>query len=252
MAKKTLLEIVQDILNDISSDSVNSIDDTEESTMVAQIVRSTYEAMMSNRNWSHQKQTIAITPYSDSTLPTHMKIVENIKELIFLNYDKATASDTRKRYSEVKWLEPDVFLFRTNQENDSASNVLTVLDPSGIELFIRNDKAPTYYTSFDDETLVFDSYDSDVDSTLQGSKFQSQAYVMPSWTHTDDAVPDLPEESFSALIEEAKSKSAWKLKSEADQKAEQEATRQHRWLSRKEWSINGGIKYPNYGRTPRK
>ena len=49
--KYTLLEIVQEILSDMDSDEVNSIDDTVESQQVASIVRSAYMAIMSNRNW---------------------------------------------------------------------------------------------------------------------------------------------------------------------------------------------------------
>lgn len=252
MAKMTLLEIVQDIANDISSDFVNSIEDTEESQMIAQIVKSTYLAMMSNRNWPHQKKTVSLTSYGDSSYPVHMRVVEDIKELIFVNYDKKKTGETRKQYGKVKWIDSDQFLFKTNQNNSDDSTVDTIVDPSGIEIFIRNDKAPEYYTSFDDETLVFDSYDSSVDTVLQASKFQTQAYVMNSWVNSDDAVPDLPSEAFTALLEEAKSRAALKLAKEADQKAEQEAGRQHRWLSRKAWQVNGGIKYPNYGRTTKK
>ena len=38
----------------------------------------------------------------------------------------------------------------------------------------------------------------------------------------------------------------------ANQKAEQKAARQQRWLSRKAWRIEGGIEYENYGRSFRK
>jgi hypothetical protein len=252
MAKLTLLEIVQDILNDISGDFVNSIDDTEESQQVAQIVKSTYFAMMSNRNWPHLSKTVGLTAYGDSSYPVHMKTVEDIKELIFLNYNKIKVGETRLKYESVKWKDPDQFLYLINQRNNDASNVDVILDPSGIQLLVRNDKAPDFFTSFDDETLVFDSYDSAIDSTLQASKFQAKAYVMPAWVHDDAAIPDLPSEAFTALQEEAKSRSSMKLPKEPDQKAEQEATRQHRWLARKAWQVNGGIKYPNYGRKPRK
>ena len=51
--KYTLLAIVQEILSDMDSDEVNSIDDTVESQQVASIVRSAYMAIMSNRNWAH-------------------------------------------------------------------------------------------------------------------------------------------------------------------------------------------------------
>lgn len=252
MSKMTLLEIVSDILNDMSSDFVNSIDDTEESQQIAQIVKSTYFAMMSNRNWPHLKKAISLSAFGGSAYPTHMRVNEDIKELTFLNYNKIKTGETRKRYEAVKWEEPDSFLYRINQENSDETFVDIVTDPSGIELLIRNDKAPTYYTSFDDDVVVFDSYDSAVDTILQSSKFQGQGYVLPSWSHTDAAVPDLPAEAFTALLEEAKSRASVKLNQEADPKAEQEAGRQHRWLSRKAWQVNGGIKYPNYGRTSRK
>lgn len=70
---------------------------------------------------------------------------------------------------------------------------------------------------------------------------------MPTWTHLDDAVPDLPDEAFTLLKEEAKSRAMLRLKQVADQKSEQEARRQNQWLSRKQWRVNGGVKYPNYG-----
>ena len=54
----TLLEMVQDILNDIDSDPVNSIDDTEESVQIAQIIKTSYFALSTNRNWPHQKKLI--------------------------------------------------------------------------------------------------------------------------------------------------------------------------------------------------
>lgn len=248
MAKPTLLEIVQEILSDMDSDDVNSISDTEEAGQVATIIKSTYDAMMSNRNWPHTRKAINLTASGDSLLPTHMELAEEIKEMISVYYEKHKLDETRLRYEPVKWLEPDDFLRYTNKRNSDADNVMTVEDPSGIQLLIINDKAPTYYTSFDDSTLVFDSYDSEVDSTLQSSKTQARAYTMPELLIDDDTVPDLPKEAFAALIEEAKSKCMLKLKQMEDIKAEQESGRQTRWLSRKAWRAHGGIRYPDYGR----
>lgn len=252
MAKMTLLEIVQDILNDLDSDEVNSIDDTFESAQVAQMVKSTYLAMMSNRNWAHLRRGIQIAASGAASTPTHMNVQQGIKEICFINYNCIEDGETRKKYKEMKYLHPDDFLRLVNQRNNDESNVDVILDPSAIELLIRNDINPTYYTSFDDETLVFDAYDSAVEATLQQSKIQAVAYVMPEWTHTDTAIPDLPEEAFTALLEEAKSRAMFKLKQTNDAKAEQEAGRQHRWLARKNWAVQGGVRYPDYGRKSRK
>lgn len=246
--KLTLLEMVQDILSDMESDEVNSFDDTTEGIQVAQILRTTYYAMMSNRNWPHTRKAISLVPSNSVGKPTHMRIDDNVKEVLFINYNGERSTDDKKMYKEVKWLEPDHFLRYTNSRSSAEDNVETVTDYSGIELLIVNDKAPQYYTSFDDKHVVFDSYDKQVDNTLQESKVQAAGYVIPEWKHRDDFVPDLPIEAFPALLEEAKSRAMLKLKQVQDIKAEQEASRQQRWLSRKAWSVNGGIRYPNYGR----
>lgn len=250
--KKTLLEIVQDILSDMDGDNVNSIFDTVESTQVAQIVRSTYEAMMTNREWPHLRKMVGLTSSGDPALPTHMLLPADCKRLISLNYNKAKVGELRKKYEPIKYVDPDSFLIASNQENSTLPEVDVIVDPSGIELLIRNDRPPTRYTSFDDNTVVFNSYDSSVDATLQESKVQARGEVYASWTHQDSFIPDLPAEAFPALIEEAKSKASMKVRQVQDVKAEQEAGRQQRWLSRKGWRVAGGIRYPDYGRNSRK
>lgn len=246
--KMTLLDIVQDILNDMDGDVVDSIDDTVESEQVAQIVKSTYYSIINNRNWPHTKQAITITQSGGTARPTYVTVNEDIKELLYINYNCAKNGETRKLYTKMKWLETDDFLRVTNNRNNDNSNVDVIQDVSGIELLIYNDRAPTYFTSFDDETIIFDSYDITVDSTIQASKMQAEAYVIPSWTHSNTFIPDLPSEAFTALLEEAKSRAMFKLKQTNDVKAEQESRRQQRWLSRKAFTVKGGVKYPNYGR----
>jgi hypothetical protein len=249
---KTIIEIVQDILNDMDGDEVNSISDTTESLQVAEIVKSTYDAMMANRDWPHTKKLITLVPFTDNSLPTHVEVNRNVKRLLFVNYDMARAGDTRKKFGPVTYKEPDAFLRMLNGRNDAESNVDVIQDPSGVTLNIRNDIPPTYYTSFDDRNLVFDSYDSDVDDTIQEQKIQAMGYIIPKLILTDDAIPDLPEEAFPRLIEEAKSRASLKLRQVQDVKSEQESARQDRWLARNVWTVKGGIKYPNYGRRGKK
>lgn len=247
--KYTLLDIVSDILSDMDGDYVDSINDTDEATQVAQIVKTTYQALMSNRNWSHTARLIHLTASSDSLLPTHMSIDEQFKELISVYYDSKKDGETRIRYEQIKYLDPDAFLRLINARNSDDVNTLTVADPSGIQLLILSNKAPQYFTSFDDNTLVFDSYDAAVDSILQAAKTQARAYVIPTFEMVDTYIPDLPDEAFSLLIEESKSKAMFKLKQTQDIKAEQEAGRQNRWLSRKNWRAHEKDIYPyNYGR----
>ena len=250
--KRTLLDLTQSILSDIDGDEVNSIVDTFESEQVASILKESFLSMSSNRNWPLHKQAAQIASLGDVTKPTHMKVAEEVKELVLLKYNKTREGETRLRYESVDYKDNDTFLRKINQENSDADNIQIVTDPSGVQLLIRNDTQPTIYTSFDDETIVFNSYNSAVDSSIQESKTQAIAYVMPSWTHTDEGIVDLPDDAFSALLNEALSRASLRLRQTSDQKAEQEVGRQQRWLSRKGWKVGGGLVYPNYGRKSRK
>lgn len=251
MAKLSLLEMVVDILNDMDSDEVNSIEDTIESIQVAQILKTTYFNMLGTRNWPHLRQLLTFSNSGTTDRPTHLRVKDDVKELDFVNYNKQKQDETRRRYTCIKYLEPDEFLRMTNQRNNENDNVDVVVDNTGIELLIYNDRYPDYYTSFDDQWLVFDSYDSAIDSTLVAAKVQAQGYVEPTWTLDDSFIPDLPSEAFPALLAEAKSTAFLALKQVANEKAEQQAGRSNRWLSRKAWKVNGGLKYPNYGRRTR-
>lgn len=250
--KKTLLEIVQDILNDMDSDEVNSIDDTVESQQTAQIVKTCYYEMLANRNWPHMRKIVQLDGLSNLDKPNYLKLPDNLKELSFFKYEKQKLDETKTILQDVIYKEPEDFLYFISSRNSDNSNVDTVIDFSGSKLLILNNVAPQYWTSFDDVYVVTDSYNSEVDDTLQKSKSQCVAYIVPSWTNEDTFIPDLPIDAFPALIEEAKSTAFVSLKQMANQKAEQKAARQNRWLSRKSWRAHGGIVYPDYGRKGRR
>ena len=248
MAKPTLLEIVQSILNDINGDEVNSISDTEESEQVAEHVKHAYRAIVSRTEWPHTRRAVALNPRSDANYPTHMTVKEELKELISVRYNNAKDGETRRNYEDVLWCPPDEFLRRINRRDNTATNVDIVIDDSGIELLIKNDKGPEWFTSFDDVNLVFDSFDSAVDNSLQQSKLQAQGYIIPAFTVADNFVPDLPADAFAFLIEDSVSRVQYKMREFRDMKAEMETTKQSRRMSRKAWTSGGGIGYRDYGR----
>jgi hypothetical protein len=248
--KMTLLEMTQDIMSDMDSDVINSIDDTDESRQVAQILKTTYFAMQSTRNWPSTKELIPLTNLGQTDRPNYLFGVSEIKELdlMIMNYDKRKAGETRTRFDPVIYLYPDEFLRKVNQYNSDESNTQTIADASGVTYSIMNDRAPSHFTSFNDKSLAFNSYDIGVDTTLQSAKVQAFGYVTPDWTHTDNSTPVLPDEAFISLLEEAKVKAMFKLKQTQDPTAMAEARRQKTWLSRKAFKVKGGVRYPNYGR----
>ena len=240
--------MVQDIMSDMDTDEVNSIFDTVESEQVASIVKRSYINLMSTRNRAHLSKLIQFNTITNYTKPTHLRMPDNVKELEFLNYDVRKDGETKRSYKEIEYLEPIEFLFKLNGRDSDNEDIVIVDNGGGVELLIDKTTKPKYWTSFDDRDIVFDSYDNTVDSVLQNSKVQAKAYMTPTWTMEDDFVPDLPSEAFSNLVEEAKSTSFLVLKQMNNAKAEANAQRQARWLSRKSWSAKGGIQFAKFGR----
>lgn len=240
--------MVSDILNDMDSDEVNSIDDTVEAGQVAQIIRTCYFEMIGNRNWPHLRKLLQLEASNELSKPNYLILPARLKELVSIRYDVSKQDSTDVNIKEIKYKDSEDFLRLISHRKSSNTNITSVTDYSGINLLIANDVGPTYWTSFDDKHLVCDSYDKNVDDTLKKSKTECIAYITPTWERSDDSVPDLPIEAFPALLEEAKSTAFLTLKQMANSKAEQKATRQQRWLSRKAWSAEGSIRYPNYGR----
>ena len=151
--KRTLLELTQSILNDLDGEAVNSIFDTEEAIQYANVVRDTYFNIVAARQTPEHDELLKLTALSDSTKPTILKYPVNLKEIRLFEYDG----------KEVYWKDPIRFL--DNLPNADDPNVVTFTDPvSGIVLTCRSDKGPRYYTSFDNEYLICDSFDLSVDT----------------------------------------------------------------------------------------
>jgi hypothetical protein len=251
MAKMTLLEMTQDILSDMDSDEVNSINDSVESLQVAQIIKTTYYNIIDGRDYDFLYELFQLDASGTSSRPTHMRLPENIIDLKYIKYNCKTLTDTKDKYLKIKYLMPEDFMEVVDSRDSSKSNVTVVTDPTGISINVMNDKAPEYFTSFDDENLVFDSYDSQVDSTLQNNKTQCHGKRSVAFTLLDTFTPDLPVQMFSYLLAEAKSTAFVTLKQMPNAKAEQISNSQKRRMSQDAWRVKNGIHYPNYGRSVR-
>lgn len=248
MAKMTLLEMVQDILSDMVSDEVNSIDDTVEAQSVANIIKTTYYSMLANRNWPHTRKLVQLESSGSIDRPNYVRLPSSLKELISIEYDCKKLGAVNSDFRELKYKYPDEFLRMVSSRKSGDANVKTVIDFSGVKLLILTDKAPEYYTSFDDDYVVFDSYDSAIDTTIVQAKTGCIAYLTPDWVRENEAIPDLPVDAFPALLSEAKSASFYNIKQMTNEKEEIKSGKQSRWLARKAWRTHGGVRTEDYGR----
>lgn len=247
----TLIEIVRDILNDLDSDDVNGLHDTVESSQITQIVRTCYYELLANRNWPHMRKLVQLEASGTTSKPNYLRLPERLKELSLVKYDVRKEDAQSALYADLKYLEPEEFLIKVSV-NTGNTPVSEVIDFSGTRLYIANNRAPQYWTSFDDTYIVTDSYNKEIDDTLKKDKTQALAYIIPAWNATEDFVPDLPMDAFPLLLEEAKSTAFLALKQMANQKAEQKVSRQQRWLSRKAWRAEGSVKFKDFGRKGRR
>jgi hypothetical protein len=227
----------------MDSEAVNSISDTVEAQQIASVVEDTYYNIISAREIPEHKQLLQITPLSDSTKPTHFHYPTNTKEIEKLFYNIGTSG---ANWSEVRFVEPLDFL---NRMDEQASGVVVVTDVAGgTPLYIRNDRMPSYYTSFDDYHIVMDSYDATVESTLQQSKTRAYGTVYPTFSQTDNFEPDLDDTMLPYLLAEAKSTCFSLFKSGSDPKIEQAARRLKSYTQNDMFRTKRENKRPHYGR----
>jgi hypothetical protein len=234
MAKLTLLEMVGNILSSMDSDAVNSISDTIEGEQVAEFVREAYYDLMSQREWPFLKQKTTLLGLGDTNNPTHMQMPTNSNKLYWVKYNGV----------EITYLDPKEF-------DDMVSMRVEQTGVVNADKFVIN-RDPLYWTSYDDETMVFDGYDSAVDTTLVGNKSSAYVLSIAQWTHEDSFIPDIPEKFFPTLLAEAKASCFLNLKQQGNAREERKAQRGRVMLRNEAWrNEKGEAKYNsliNYGR----
>ena len=242
--KKTLLEIVQNILSDMDSEDVNTISDTLEAQQVAGVVEDTFYNLVSTREIPEHHGLIKLTGLSDSNFPTHFIFPDNVKSISNLWYDSSELGTFE--YNEIVWVSPEVFLDRTDSRSTGYTSVAD--KTGGTNLRIGNTQMPTFYTSFDDEYVVLDSHNSTVDTTLTAAKVRALGDTIPTFSQTDAYVPDIDATMFPYLIAESKSVCFSLFKGGPDPKVDQAARRQKSYVQNDMYRNKMENKRPKYGR----
>ena len=192
MAKKTVLDIVQRILSDADGDNVNSISDTVESEQAAQVVQAVYERIIYEYDLEVVEKAIRLNATSSAT-PTIMGRPEGLHDVEWVRYDTRESASDDPRFTFIMYSPPSDFINRQAQLSPSATNVTTVALESLYELPVYNDRAPRYWTQLDGpDTLIFDGYNSALETNLQASKSLAYGDVDNTITLADATEPDLP------------------------------------------------------------
>lgn len=183
----TKLMIVQRVLNAIDSDEVTSVGETVESEQVGMLVDAAYDMILSEFPWPHlrDRRQLEVTPVANQ-----MKIPTGIMTVNSIRYNKA----------DVDYIEP----LDMEIELDSLDPLEDNVDDSGA----YTDRDPTKWTSYDDEFIIFNSYD----GTLAASLTSVDTYKTPAPMTEDTEYPDLPERFHPILADQAVADSFYNLK----------------------------------------
>ena len=286
--KYSLLDMTQDILSAMSSDEVNSISDTVESMQVATIIKNKYYDIVARGDLPEHNQVFQLNPSLDSTNPVLMTIPDGIGRVEWVKYFDTSTTDSQGEsdtsfdhdlnvdvtnslsstgtamagYKYVTMLPVQQFLDMTVQFNPTDDDVasFTFNDisnsfPGGFKFYYKTDKTPQYCCILSNFYVIFDAYDSNQDSTLQGAKTMCFGQVVPTFQMVDTFIPDLDAQQFPLLLNESKSLAFYELKQQPHVLADKEIKRQ--WSTvQKNKSINNRPTYFNeladFGRSPGK
>lgn len=207
MAKMTVLEMTQNILAAMDSDNVNSIDDTQEATDVAEFIKEAYFSILSESDdWPFLRTLSALDGLGDTDNPTKMEIPEDVNKIKWVKYNK----------KDVTYIKPkdfkDMLDLRVQSDNVDENGFATNQDP-------------VYWTTYDDHYVIFDGYNSDVESTLTTGNSTIYCAVAPAWTHDNEYTPNLPEKFFPFLLAEAKASCFLNIKQQGNNREERKANR---------------------------
>lgn len=209
--KYTLLRIVQEYQDRTSGFAVDSIFDSDETQQVATIAESVYYDLEDKLRESEFTSNLILANHvGDTNKPNYLQLPSKLHRV---NQSKMSYLVDGK-YKELMYLEPQEFLDLCIDNDNNLPNTELIQDFSGVLLPIVNNQAPSFFTSFDGRYLVTDSYDSDVDTTLQASKTRIFGSMSQVFLLEDDFEIPLPEhlhplyrdmvlvESYEALREE--------------------------------------------------
>jgi len=239
--KTTLLQIVQSILSDMDSEDVNSLTDTVEAQQIASVVEDTYYNIIAAREIPEHSRLLSLVALADTNKPTHFKYPTDTKKITRIEYNVGTVAN--KEFKQIYFVDPLVFLDRMDE-----ANTLVETFEGSVDIFVASDRDPAYYTSFDDEYLIFDSFNSAEETSLQASKTRAWGSVYPTFSQTDAFEPDLDNTLMPLLLAEAKSACFSLFKGGSDPKVEQAARRLKSYVQNDQYKNKRANKRNSYGR----
>lgn len=237
--KFTLLDMVQEIASAMDSEEVNSIDDTVESYQIATLIRSVFYDLAIELQLPEHEGLFELNASLDPLKPTLMTIPDTVSLVRNVKYNNQTADDTYSRYEDVNFMNFEDFMEMQRGYQGQTSDVGEmdyIQNSETFEIMYRSDKMPQWFTTMDDHTFIFDSYDASLDTTLQKSKTMCMGVILPTFDMVDTFTPDLDPTQFSLLKNKAKVRAFLELKQMQHPEATREVRKQQIQTQKNKWN----------------
>lgn len=240
--KYTLLEMTQLLLASMDSDEVNSINDTVEAYDIALTIKSVYYDLATDLNLPEHSTLFELNASGDNAKPTLMTVPSNVTSLTKVRYNYQETGETYENYQTLTQMSLNDFIMMQNGLRGLTSNVGSMdvtVNGETFEFMYKTNAMPKYYTVLEDNTLIFDAYDSTEDTTLQKSKTMCEGVVYPTFTIDDAFTPDIDPTQFSLLINKAKQRLFVEKKQIENVEASSETRRQKIITQKRKRKVKG-------------
>jgi hypothetical protein len=252
MIQYSLLQLVQKVLSSIDGDEVNSISDTTESLQVVHCAEVVYNDLITRADLPEQYDIFNLTASGNTSLPIVMYRPDGYETVDWIKYKKTV--DTETIWTPLKPILFDEFLSRQDGLNPSDDGVDTLtLTSNGSTMEIRyyNDRDPDWYTTFNDNTILFSSHNLSIDTTLQSVKTLCYGQRSDLFLSVDSFTPAFDSNVHQIWLHETKALVSAEVRQVPNNKAEAAARKGWIKLQDLKQAINTGSYYhrlPNYGR----
>lgn len=234
----TLLELVKRILEAMESDEVSDINETVESVSVANIVKECYFDIVGRLNMDEQEGLFKLDASGDNTKPVLMYIPSTVSRIKWLQYNKEDL--TFPNYTDLRFVSNAEYISMQSglDSTDTTIDQITVsINGQNYVFHYRNNRLPSYYTIFDERLVLFDGYDSTIETTLTQVRTLGFGSLVPEFLFQNDFVPDLDPRQFQLLLQESKATAFTELKQVENPRANAKV-RRNEILAQKQKSDN--------------
>lgn len=244
---RTLLYTVQRVLEKLDLDDVNSINDTQDAVLVAREAEDTYYDLINRNEWPERYDLIEVESVSDVTNPTALRLPDNVLNISSLRYDVTGPDDVETIVRELEQLDVEEFLDRMYARHSNDVDIV-LADYKGIDLYVYNNQAPTFYTTFDNEYLILDSWYGSQESTVNGTKSIVRASSLPAFELVDEYVIPLEATTYPLYLSEVAAAVSLYLNGTQSPEDERRRNRGISRLRRKAFRTERQIKSNKFGR----